>query len=275
MSWIGDFTVESAGTQSDFSLKKLSLRRRVVAARHLIVTLIALGSFSIDTHAQTGWEYLDETPERIIGLLDLPDIIQGGCGAAPKRATARVFDAPSQNGPSVATIYWYEQLDDRECGLMIERNGGVKEKVPTLESGYEIPAAIVFERRGSWFRIRLPQGSGWIVRKDPSDFLSYPEMLREHLAHTLQGWDGTLRAAPGASSALTPLTSGWRDLLDRSLSIQVLASRRIGNEVWLHIRLAAKAGCDQIYPGVTDVDGWIPAYRKNRTPNVWFSSRGC
>ena len=239
-----------------------------------IIIALALLSFSVHIHAQTGWEYLDETPERIIGLLDLPDVVQYGCGPAPTRATARIFSTPSSSASAVGTISWREERDTW-CGMMLERAGGASDKVPSLESGYEIPAAIVFERRGSWFRIRLPQGSGWIMRRDPSDFLSYPEMLREHLAHTLQGWDGTLRAAPGASSAVTPLSSGWRDLLDRSLSVQYLGSRRVGNDIWLHIRLAAKAECDQIYPRVTNVDGWIPAYRENRTPNVWFSSRGC
>jgi hypothetical protein len=224
--------------------------------------------------AQTEWDYLSETPERLIGLLDLPDTVQHGCGPAPTRAKARVFGAPSQSGPSVGTLYWYQEAD-RWCGLMIETTDGVKEQLPTLESGYEIPAAIVFERRGQWFRIRLAKGSTWIHRADATDFLSYPEVLGEHLPHTLQTWDGTLRATPGPSARVTPLSSGWKKLLDRQLSIQYLGSRRVGNDLWLHIRLAAKANCDQTYEGVTDVEGWIPAYHTDRTPLVWFSSRGC
>ena len=40
---------------------------------------------SIEAHAQSHWEYLDESPERIIGILDLPDIVAGGLtdGLAP------------------------------------------------------------------------------------------------------------------------------------------------------------------------------------------------
>jgi len=224
--------------------------------------------------AQSDWEYLSETPERLIGLLDLPDIVAGGCGPAPKRATARAFGAPSQNGRSVGTIYWRDE-GDAGCGLMIEKAGGAKEEVPTLESGYEIDAAIVYERRGPWFRIRLKAGSAWIRRNDEKDFLPYPEVLRGNLAYSMQSWDGTLRATPGPSGRVTPLSSGWKSLLDRQLSIQYLGSQRVGNDLWIHIRLAADGPCDHRYEGVTDVAGWIPAYHTDRSPSAWFASRGC
>ena len=216
-----------------------------------------------------------KSPERLVGILDLPEIVQHGCGPAPNRATARVFGAPSQNGPGVGTLYW-DEVANVKCDLMIEKAGGVKEEVPTLESGYEIPAVIVFERRGQWFRIRLKDGSAWIRHTDENDFLSYPEVLREHLAHTMQTWNGTLRATPGTSGRVVRLPDGWKRLLDRQLSIQVLGSRRVGGEPWLHIRLAVQGGCDQKYEGVTeDVEGWIPAYHTDRTTLAWFSSRGC
>jgi hypothetical protein len=230
-----------------------------------------------NTHAQAqnNWDYLAETPERIIGILDLPDIIQFGCGPAPNRATARLFGTSSQNGPSVGTLYWHE-VPNVECELAIEKAGGVKEKVPTLESGYEIPAAIVFERRGQWFRIRLKNGSAWIRHTDEKDFLPYPEVLFENLAHTMQTWNGILRATPGASARIVPLPRGWKALLDRQLSITVLGSRRVAGEPWLRIRLAVEGGCDQKYEGVTeDVEGWIPAYHTDRSTLAWFASRGC
>ena len=168
-----------------------------------------------------------KAPERLIGLLDLPDIVAYGCGPAPTRATTRAFATPSQNGRSVGTIYWREKRDV-VCELMIEKAEGVKEGVPTLESGYEVPAAIVFERRGPWFRIRLKNGSAWIRRTDPEDFLPFPEILRDNLAHTMRTWDGTLRATPGPSGRITPLSPGWKALTDRPVSFSVprLATRR-------------------------------------------------
>jgi len=158
---------------------------------------------------------------------------------------------------------------------MIENADGSKDEVPTLESGYEIPAAVVFERRGSWFRIRLNEGSAWIQRTAPEDFVAYPEVLRDHLTHTLPHWDGTLRATPGPSGLLIPLSSGWKEVLHRQPSIQYLGSQRVGRELWLHIRLIAKPECGQTNEGERDVEGWIPAYHANRSPLAWFSSRGC
>jgi len=185
---------------------------------------------SADAQAQSHWEYLSKTPERLIGLLDLPDIVAGGCGPAPNRTTTRAFGAPSQNGRSVGTIYMRDD-GNAGCGLMIEKTGGSKEEIPTLESGYEIPAAIVYERRGAWLRIRLSVGSAWVRHADQKYFLQYPEILRENLPYTLQSWDGMLRATPGRSGRVTPLSSGWKALLDRQLSIQYLGSRRVGDEL--------------------------------------------
>jgi hypothetical protein len=66
----------------------------------------------VEAHAQNdNWANLSKTPERLIGLLDLPDIVAGGCGPAPHRATTRAFATPSQNGRSVGTIYWREERE--------------------------------------------------------------------------------------------------------------------------------------------------------------------
>jgi hypothetical protein len=238
--------------------------------------MIALLFFFISNdgaQAQSGWEYLDQTPERIIGLLDLPDIVGQGCGAPEKRSTTPVFRSPSQNVPQLGTIYMRDE-GSAGCGLMIERTGGVKEEVPTLESAYEISAAIVYERRGSWFRIRLKAGFGWIRRNDAKDFLSYPELLGERLSYILQGWDGTLRETPGASGRVIPLSPGWKASLNRQLNTEFLGARRAGNDLWIHIQLITER-CGQSLAGVTPVTGWIPAYQSNRSPSAWFSSRGC
>jgi hypothetical protein len=229
---------------------------------------------SVEAGAQSGWEYLDQTPERIIGLLDLPDIVGSGCGTLEKPGTARIFRAPSQDKPHVGTIYMRDE-GNAGCGLTIDTVGGTKEDVPTLESGYEIGAAIVFERRGPWFRVRLARGFGWIRRNNSKDFLSYPEILREKLAYILQVWDGTLRASPGPSGRVIPLPPEWQALIERQIDIEFMGSQRAGNDLWIHVRLVTER-CGQSVEGVPQpVTGWIPAYRSNRAPTAWFFSRGC
>jgi hypothetical protein len=245
-----------------------------VGMARIIAALLLFFIGNCEARANDWWDVLTNTPERLIGLLDLDNIVRGGCGPAPDRATARVYGAPSANGPSLGTLYWHE-VPSVECDLMIERPGGIKEFVPTLESGYEIPAAIVYERRGPWFRIRLANGSAWIRRDDVSEFLPYPELIREKLPHVLQGWNGTLRATPSVSGKVTPLTAGWKEMLSRGPSIRLLDTRHVVDELWLRIELTTEERCGPKLEGMTPVSGWVPAYRLNRAPNVWFSSRGC
>lgn len=183
---------------------------------------------NIETHAQPWWEYLDRTPERIIGLLDLPDIVGEGCGTTVKQTPAPVYDAPTQNSRR-AGMFSLIHDDNLGCVYALQRAEGANEPAPTLETGYEIPATPVYERRGAWFRMGLKEWSAWIRRSAREDFLAYPEVLRESLAHTMQTWDGTIRAAPGPSGQVTPLSPGWKALLDRHLSIEYLGSRRAGN----------------------------------------------
>lgn len=240
----------------------------------IIAALLFLFIGSVGAQAQTGWEYLDDSPERLIGLLDIPDIVGTGCDLKARRATARVFNTASQNGRQLGTLYFHDE-GNAGCRLVIERVDGTKEDVPTLESDYEIGAAIVYEHRSSWYRIRLPRGSGWIRRDDSNDFLSYPDVLRKRLAYILEGWDGTLRDAPGTSGTIRPLPSEWKAQLDREVDIEYLGSRRAGNDLWIHVQFVIER-CGQTVEGVPQaVMGWIPAYRSNRSPNVWFHSRGC
>jgi hypothetical protein len=91
----------------------------------VIAALLFFFIGKVDGQAQSDWDYLSKSPERLIGILDLPEIVAGGCGPAPKRATARMFGAPSQNGLSVGTIYWYE-ADGVVCELMIEKAHGAR-----------------------------------------------------------------------------------------------------------------------------------------------------
>jgi len=63
-----------------------------------------------------------QSSERLIGLLDLPGIVAGGCGPAPKRATARAFGAPSQNRRRM-------RIDDREGGRRKRDDSDVGERL--------------------------------------------------------------------------------------------------------------------------------------------------
>jgi hypothetical protein len=105
----------------------------------------------VEVQAQPWWEFLDRTPERIIGLLDLPDVIGEGCGTQRKQTPAAVYVAPTRDSRR-AGMFFLLHDDTLGCVFALQGSGGGKELAPTLESGYEIPAAPVYECRGPWFR---------------------------------------------------------------------------------------------------------------------------
>jgi hypothetical protein len=94
--------------------------------------------------------------------------------------------------------------------VRFRRLNGALEELPTQEIAYEIPAAVVYERSGNWFRIRLEMGSGWI-QVDPSAipnrFAAYPDLINEdRLVYIDAGWDGKLYSQPSLTSLLKQLS---------------------------------------------------------------------
>jgi hypothetical protein len=207
------------------------------------------------------------TRERVIGLLNLPDILGPEC-VPSNRATSPVFSRASRGTP-------IGMIASRNCQLIVRRvTNDSAEEIPTEESGYESPAAIVYQREGLWFRIALREGSAWVVGTDPKQFLPYPEILRDHLGYLRSGWDGRLWKAPGATGATIDISARWKSHASRNIPIDFLGSRRLGNDLWIHIRLGTES-CGETLEGVSAVEGWVPAYRSPEAPVAWFYSRGC
>jgi hypothetical protein len=218
----------------------------------------------------------DATREPVIGLLNIPDVVAGGCGPEqPSRLD--VLDAPlgALVQGSVTLRVKGRSSDGSSCeaaDVVLSSSGnGSEEDVPTEESDAEVRALIVYERSGEWFRIALNDGSGW-VHADPQNFLQYPDLLINRLAYVRKGWDGTLWREPGGVAAMVPET--WTTHLGDDLNAEVLSVRRVGKQRWIHVRLVTES-CGQILPGLQPVTGWIRAYDSSGRPAAWFYSRGC
>jgi hypothetical protein len=211
--------------------------------------------------------------ERVAGLLTLPEIVGNGCDPSQSVATISIYASPSTEGrPPIGSL---ERSRDPGCQLLVKHVGqDVRLALPTAESSYEIPAAVVYERRGRWFRIALQRGSAWIDRRDPGDFRPYPALLKKKLAYLQPKWDGTLRQAPNLSATLKRLSPGWKEHFAEPVPIELLAIRRVSGETWLHVRLRVES-CGEVLKGVKPVEGWVPAHRSSGRPNAWFFSRGC
>jgi hypothetical protein len=211
--------------------------------------------------------------ERVIGLLNLPEIVGDGCGPS-EPTTVSIYASPSKEGRSPIGSLEMPRSPAGPCQLLVKRVGqDTRIAVPYHESGYELPAAIVYERRGRWFRIALDLGSAWIDR-DPVGFLPYPALLKGNLAYLVPNWDGLLRQAPGAAAPLKRLSPAWKAHLAELIPIELLGVRRVGGETWLHVQLGVES-CGEVFEGVKPVEGWVPAYRSDGDTNAWFASRGC
>ena len=136
-------------------------------------------------------------------------------------------------------------------------------------------AAVVYEHRGRWFRIAVPQGSGWIERADADDFLSYPLLLSKRMAYLRNDWDGQLRQTAGFEFPTAPLPLEWKAHVPRWIGIDVLGTTRVGNDDWIHVRFATARCGDDTVRALTPLQGWLPAHRSDGTTIGWFHSRGC
>ena len=145
------------------------------------------------------------TIERVVGLLNLPEVVGDGCGPDAAGSVA-LYGAQSTAAAPIGSIRL--RVTEREpgggsCGtatVIVQRADSAEEQLPTDESGYEVQAALVYQRSGLWFRVALQRGSAWVKRDRADDFLAYPKLLSERLAYVRAGWDGRLRPSRQTSA---------------------------------------------------------------------------
>lgn len=243
--------------------------------------VLLLQGVTLATQGPQPWQWavsMNLTEERVIGLLDLPEIVGYGCGANEPKSID-LHGTPSTSTPAIGSIGMLvtdRNADGTSCGsaeLTVHRAASSSdEELPTEESGYEVRAAVVYERSGPWFRIALQRGSAWLHHERLDDFHSYPEVLKHGRAYIKQDWDGRLWRTAGTGTP-TRIPAAWAKYLGRDISVEILGSRRVGNEIWIQLRLETET-CGNTLQGVTPTTGWIPAYRSSGA-SVWFYSRGC
>jgi len=209
------------------------------------------------------------TRERVAGLLNLPSIVGTDCAPSHSHKVA-LYASPSTGNPPIGSI---ERAKNEECQILVRVGKQREEQLPTDESGYDIPAAIVFQRVGPWFRIALQRGSAWVRRDEPRDFLSYPQLLKNGLSYVRDGWGAKLWETPGAP-VTARLPSKWTSYARQNVPMTFLGFRRVADELWIHVRLEIES-CGESLEGVKPLEGWIPAYRPHGEPSAWFYARGC
>ena len=227
--------------------------------------------------AQRWFVSQNQPNERVVGLLDLRDVTENyaddACGS--KKISVQLYDKPSTAGAAIGAIYM-RRHPKYGCGLLFKRAGSSsEEELPTEESGYEILAAVVHERRGRRFRIAVPQGSAWIERANADDFLPYPQLLARNMAYLRNDWDGQLRQTAGFGSPTESLPLEWKERVPQQIGIEVLGMSRVGHDDWILVRFTTERCGDDTLRMLKPMQGWLPAFRSDGTPAAWFYSRGC
>jgi hypothetical protein len=152
--------------------------------------------------------------------------------------------------------------------------GGKRTELPTREFEYEAPAAIVLDRRGEAYKIRLGGSrSGWVM-SPANRFMPVESLLEEFTGVTFftDAFNGELRAAPGLTVANKVISQARP-----AQPARVIESRRIGDRLWLHVEVFTHSLCDAAAQGPPEsiARGWLPAHANDGEPTVWFASRGC
>jgi hypothetical protein len=213
--------------------------------------------------------------ERLIGLLELPDVIGPPCGLRDGTRQA-VYTTPDRSRSPLGSLRFrvLPRPGDGACDeatLLLEAPDGTTSTMPTAEIGYEEQALIVFEHRGGWYRVKTPNGSAWIERASPPDFTAYEDLLIDNLTYLDAGWDGVLWVNPDAASF--SVGDAWHRA-GEAFPVKVMEHRRVAGVLWLRVRLQREV-CGIVITDAPEPTGWVPAYRLDGQPVAWFYSRGC
>lgn len=216
--------------------------------------------------------------DRIIGLLALPGVFgEGPCKPFEPRALTLYSDAGATRviGTIEVDQEWSFAPHGGCEGLEVSVHEGEKRsELPTREFEYEAPGAIVLDRRGEAYKIRLSGNrSGWVISA-ASRFMSLESLLEEFTGVTFfsDAFNGELRRAPGLTVANKVISQA-----KPSQPARVIETRRIADRLWLHVEVFNHSLCDAAAQGPPEpiARGWVAAHADSGEPAVWFSSRGC
>jgi len=242
-------------------------------------------------------------PDRVLGLISLPQVFGMGPCDTFTPVPVGLFAEPDSTmvrGTIVVDVPWTFH-DGGGCeGLSVKvrsADAAVPLDLPTLEAGYEEPAAIVLEHRGAWFRIRLHEGSAWMHAGPDNAFLPLERLIEDGLTYVANPGGATLASAPGSPNEFgvrdapdapgspgTPAAPGApresresREprVLEAWDPVDVLETRWVEGHLWVRVAVLSHSVCDSLDEPTRIAEGWIPAHAPDGEPTVWFHSRGC
>jgi len=220
----------------------------------------------------------DQPPDRLIGLLALPQLFgHGPCDKyeAHSLALYAYHDSTVALGEvRVDTPWTFHEVGGcggLEIGVHLFGAQGSATTLPTREFGYEEPGALVLSRRGIRFRIALEDGAAWVEPLAGAAFHPMETLVAENLSYLTGAWNGMVCAEPGQAGTCRAIDPGP----GQEPGVTVLGHRNIEGRLWFRIELPSRETCGEPVPAIPRTTGWISGHDNNGGPAIWFHSRGC
>jgi hypothetical protein len=187
-----------------------------------------------------------QAQEQIVGLLSLPEVFgEGPCDRfAPEEIPLHA--APDSSSPVLGfarvDTYWTFLAEGGCHGLAVSFYSTRTQEVnqlPAREVRYEAPAAIVLERRGRWYKVRLPDGAGWLSASERDEYFSLQRLLTRDLTYLTDSTYGRLTSAPGAA----PTDDQVLNLVP-GRPVRVVEFRRMDGRLWVRVEVMSHSICE-------------------------------
>lgn len=240
-----------------------------------LTAAMAIGGLGGGVHAEVRH---DDPPPGTVGLLSIPAALGGDNGLC------------FGHEPAAIAVFGNPEETDQQGHLIGERPAaspeggctgsdlwridaqGARHSQPWMEHGYEAGSLIVLEARAPWYRVALDDGSAWLSSAD-GHYRPLVELYAEGLNRLTASWDGELCDGPDADRVCA-IADAARLRERQHDSVEVIGAAEMPDGLWLEVEVVTS-------PCLTDVQrtlpirGWLRAHAGNRTPTVWFYSRGC
>ena len=213
------------------------------------------------------------SPERVRGLVALPEIFGGGPCAAFEPQEIALHASPGDGKP-IAFIRvdknWSFAPHGGCDGLEVSvHRGSGTEELPTREFDYEMPGAIALDQRDGWIKIRLHEGAAWLKASAVDRFMPLSDLYEEFIGVTAINTAFTARLVSTPGIARGPI-------LPQVTPAQPVRVAEVRDE-WVKVELLNNSVCTAADHGPPEViaTGWLPLHDSKGEPTIWFSSRGC
>lgn len=222
------------------------------------------------------WASTGEAEDRVLGLVAIPQVFGIAACEAYAPTPIHLFSAPRSSAPigqiRVAQPWTFDGFGGCE-GLKVEvylARDGEAADLPTLEAGYEAPAAIVLEKLDGWFKIRLADGAAWMRASEENQYFPLEDLLRENLAYVAHPDAADFAGEPADLDGYARVGQ-----LQAGSPVDVLETYEEAGMLWLKVAVLSHSPCESVEDPVIVAQGWMPAHTSRGEPAVWFYSRGC